>query len=84
MAHALYAKEVALTTSYAAIESARTEVRCTISAPPTNGANAYVEDADGGDVRLVPGEWHTFDRIDLSLVKVKGTVGDVLTVVGEG
>ena len=84
MAHALYAKEVTLTTSYAAIESARTEVHCTISAPSTNAANAYVEGVGGADVRLVPGEWHEFARIDLSLVKVKGTVGDVLTVVGEG
>lgn len=81
----LFAKKYTLTDSYVPLESSRTVISGTLSAPSTNAGTAYVESLqDGGDVPLEPGERYTFSRGDLSGVKAKGTVGDVLVVIGGG
>lgn len=54
----------------------------TISCPPTNTNDVIFLGDDGSEVPWLPGEWHSFQRIDLAEVQVKGTPGDVVTVVG--
>ncbi|NLX60075.1 MAG: hypothetical protein GXY74_13435 [Phycisphaerae bacterium] len=54
----------------------------TISTPPGNQATVHFKGDDGSDVPWVPGEWHTFRSVDLSTFQVKGTTGDIVTVVG--
>jgi len=37
---------------------------------------------DGSDVPWVPGQWHEFMNVDLKDFQIKGTPGDVVTIVG--
>ena len=55
-----------------------------INASPTNAGPVYFRGTDGKDVpwASIKGEWHFFSRVDLSEIFVKGTPGDVVTVVG--
>ena len=53
-----------------------------ITCPTTNSGTVYFRGDDGEDVPWEPGEWHTFEQIDLATMQIKGTVGDVVTVVG--
>jgi hypothetical protein len=54
----------------------------TISCPPGNAEAVIFLGDDGSEVPWVPGEWHTLRSIDLSEIRVKGQVGDTVTVVG--
>jgi len=54
----------------------------TISAQPTNSGPVYFKGDDGLDMPWLPGEWHTFQSVNLAEIEVKGTPGDVVTVVG--
>ncbi len=53
-----------------------------VSCPPSNTAPVYVR-ADGGEeVPWIPGEYHNLRRIRLSEISVRGTPGDVVSIVG--
>jgi hypothetical protein len=56
----------------------------TISTPPDNGGAVLFRTTDepAHEVPWVAGEWHTFHRVDLAGIEVKGSVGDVISVVG--
>lgn len=54
----------------------------TLSCPPTNAGNVIFLGDDGSEVPWLPGEWHRFERIDLSEIQVKGAAGDVVSIVG--
>jgi hypothetical protein len=75
-------RKVTVTASYQPLASGSLVASVSISTPPTNAGNVLFKGDDGADVPWVPGEWHEFRSIDLSAVLVKGTVGDVVTVVG--
>ena len=53
-----------------------------ISTPPTNSGVVYFLGDDGSDVPWLPGEFHRFQRINLAEIKVRGTDGDIVTVIG--
>jgi hypothetical protein len=53
-----------------------------ISALPSNTGPAFFLGEDGGDIPWIPGEYHGFKRVNLAEMLVKGTPGDVLTVIG--
>ena len=55
-----------------------------INVSPSNAGPVFFRGTDGKDVpwSSVNGQWHRFARIDLSEIFVKGTPGDVVTVVG--
>ena len=78
----LIARKVDLTTSYQPLASERTVVTVTLSVPPTNAETAYLSGDTGQDIPLVAGEWHTLHHVDLSEILVKGTSGDVVTLIG--
>jgi hypothetical protein len=75
-------RKVVVTDSYAPLAAGSLVASVTISTPPTNAANVLFKCADGADVPWVPGEWHSFRSIDLAGIEVKGTPGDVVTIVG--
>ncbi len=75
-------RELAVTAAYQPLASVRTVGSFDITCPATNvGAVNFLGD-DGSDVPWRPGECHLFVSVDLSQVKVKGTDGDLVTVVG--
>lgn len=80
--HNVIQRRIAVTAAYQPLVSQPLVGSVTISAPPTNVAAAYFKGDDGSDVPWVPGEWHEFRSVDLATIQVKGTVGDIITVVG--
>ncbi len=75
-------RKVSVTGTYAALAATDTVVSVTVSTPPTNVANVLFKAADGADVPWVPGEWHDFRSINLAALEIKGSVGDVVTIIG--
>ena len=75
-------RRIDVTGAYEPLVAQPTVVSCTISCPPTNADAVYFKGDDGSDVPWIPGEWHELHRVDLSEVEVKGTPGDVVTIVG--
>lgn len=54
-----------------------------ISAPPGNTGNIVFLGDDGvSEVAWIPGEYHTFSRVDLSQMQAKGNPGDKLRITG--
>ena len=75
-------RKITVTADYQALVSTSLVASVTISTPPTNSANVLFKGDDGSDVPFVPGEWHEFRSIDLAGIQVKGSPGDVVSVVG--
>ena len=53
-----------------------------VLAVPTNTAAVEFAGDRGDAVPWFPGEWHSFSRINLALLRVRGQPGDHVTVVG--
>ena len=76
-------RRIAATGSYTALSATPLIGTFDISCEPGNAAAINFLGDDGvSDVPWQPGEWHHFEHIDLSTIKIKGTVGDYVTVVG--
>ena len=75
-------RKVDVTENYTPLVSEKTVCTVTISAPPTNVGNVFFKADDGSDVFFLPGEWHCLVRVNLADIQIKGTVGDVVTLVG--
>ena len=75
-------RKITVSGAYLPLSTTRLIASVTISCPPGNTGTVYFIGDDGLDVPWVPGEWHDFKSIDLAAIQVKGTSGDVVTVVG--
>lgn len=75
-------RKIAVTPVYTPLVVSKLIGSVTISTPPTNSGQVQFRGDDGLDVPWVPGEWHEFVAVNLADIKVKGTPGDVVTVVG--
>jgi hypothetical protein len=75
-------RTLVLTGEYQPLAAQRVVGSFTISAPPSNADDAIFLGDEGANVPWVPGEWHEFNRVNLAEIKVKGTPGDIVTVVG--
>jgi len=53
-----------------------------ISALPSNSDPVFFLGDDGSDVPWISGEYHTLQRVNLADIKVKGTPGDAVSLVG--
>jgi len=81
--HNVLMRKVVLTAVYQPLSAKSREVASVeVSTPPTNTGVVYFRGDDGTDVPWVPGEYHAFLRINLADLQVKGTPGDVVTLVG--
>ncbi|HOQ06140.1 MAG TPA: hypothetical protein PKY88_13115, partial [Anaerohalosphaeraceae bacterium] len=72
----LIARVISVTPQYQPLASKRLVATITLSAPPANSQPVYLKGDSGQDVPLVPGEWHTFQRVNLAEIRIKGTAGD--------
>lgn len=75
-------RKVALTGQYQRVSPHPVTASVTISCPPTNQGDVFFKGDDGGDVPWTAGEYHRFNGVDLSSLQVKGTPGDIVTIVG--
>jgi len=75
-------RKIVLTSNYQALSAVSLVASVSISTPPTNAAVAYFKGDDGSDVPWQPAEWHEFRSVDLAAIQVKGTPGDIVTLVG--
>jgi len=75
-------RKVVVTASYQPLASETTVVTVTVSTLPSNTGTVYFKGNDGSDVPWIPGEWHELRSVDLAQIQIKGTPGDVVTVVG--
>jgi hypothetical protein len=75
-------RKVVVTADWQPLASASLVASVVISCLPSNAGNVIFEGDGGQEVALIPGEWHQLRSVDLSTIRVKGTEGDVVTVVG--
>ena len=75
-------RKLVVSGSYRPLVAGSLVASVTISAPPTNAGDVTFLGDDGSEVPWVPGEWHDFRSVDLGSIRVKGTAGDIVTVVG--
>lgn len=75
-------RKVVVTASYQPLASETTVVTVTVSTLPSNAGTVLFKGDDGSDVPWIPGEWHELRSVDLAEIEIKGTPGDVVTVVG--
>ena len=75
-------RKITVGITYQPLATVQTVATVTISASPANAGNVLFLGDTGQEVPWVPGEWHTLHHVDLASIQVKGTAGDVLTVVG--
>ena len=80
--HNVFMRKIDVTENYAPLASEKTVLTVTISAPPTNTGNVLFKADDDSDVPWTPGQWQDFCSIDLAELQVKGTPGDVITIIG--
>jgi hypothetical protein len=85
----IIARKMVLTSAFVAVEAESCFGSVTVTASPDNQDVVLIDSDDqaGSDVPLQPGEFHRFDDIDLSTLKIKlGTAGsenDYVTVMGQ-
>ena len=75
-------RKFTVSATYQALATSRLVASVTISCPPSNVGNVNFKGDDGTDVPWIPGEWHDFVSVNLAEIQVKGTAGDVVTIVG--
>ena len=75
-------RKIVVTAEYQPLSEVRMIASSTISTPPTNAGNVLFRADDDSEVEWIPGEWHEFRSVNLAEIKVKGTPGDVVTIVG--
>ena len=75
-------RKIVVTASYQALVADSLVATVTLSCPPTNAANVLFKGDDGTDVPWLPGQWHELRSVDLAAIQIKGTAGDVVTIVG--
>lgn len=75
-------RKIVVTAQYQPLAANAAVVTIDVSAPPTNAGTVFFQGDDGSDVPWVPGEYHELKRVNIAQIKVKGTPGDVVTLVG--
>ena len=76
-------RTIPLTVDFQALSSQAVEIASVdVTAPPANQHTVIFAGDDGSEVAWIPGEYHTFLRVNLGAIRVRGTPGDVLTLVG--
>ena len=73
---------VDLTATYRPLSEQSVMASVDINAPPTNVGPVFFRGQDGKDVPWHPSQWHHLTNVDLAEIYVKGTPGDMVTVVG--
>ena len=80
--HNLIQRRVAVTPDWQSLTTESLVATVDVSCPPMNAGVVFFQGDDGSDVPWTQGEWHEFVAVNLADIQVKGTPGDVVTVVG--
>lgn len=75
-------RKIVVTDEYQPLADKATVASVEISTPPANAGSVLFRGDDGSEVPWVPSEWHEFKSVNLAEIKVKGTPGDLVTVIG--
>ena len=75
-------RRIVLDGSWQALAAAPLIATVDISCLPSNTGPVSFQGDDGSEVPWIPGEWHQFVSVDLAAIRVRGTIGDALTVIG--
>lgn len=75
-------RKIVVTAQYQPLAAQELVVTVEVSTPPTNVGPVFFKGDDGSDVPWVPGEYHELKRVNLAGLQVKGTAGDLVTLVG--
>ena len=75
-------RKIEVTADYQPLSARKLVASATFSCPPTNAGAVHFRGDDGSDVPWMAGEWHDFWNVDLGGIVVKGTPGDVVTIIG--
>jgi hypothetical protein len=78
----LVQRRIPLTEDWQPLSAVPLVATADISCPPMNAGLVYFQGDDGSEVPWIPGEWHQFFSVDLSAIRVRGSVGDAVTVIG--
>jgi len=81
MANNVFMKQIAVTATPQPLGD-RSVFTVDVSCPPTNSAPVYFRANGGDEVPWIASEWHRLERIRLSEITVRGTPGDVVSIVG--
>ncbi|OQB78593.1 MAG: hypothetical protein BWX88_05153 [Planctomycetes bacterium ADurb.Bin126] len=80
--HNPFMRKIVLSNTYQPLATAKLVLSVEISCMPANAGNALFKCGNDVDVPWCAGEWHFFEGVDLSEIQVKGTPGDVVTIIG--
>lgn len=80
--HNVVQRRIALTAEWQPIAVGSLIASVDVSCLPTNSGPVFFQGDDGEAVPWIPGEWHQFWSIDLAALRVRGTPGDAITVIG--
>lgn len=75
-------RKIVLTDQYQRLSAQSVIASVTITCPPSNQGDVLFKGDDDSDVPWSPSEFHSLRGVDLSSIQVKGTPGDIVTVVG--
>jgi len=75
-------RTIDVTTGFAPLVANELIASVTLSCPPTNTGNVIFQGDDGSEVPWLPGQWHCFYSVNLAAIRIKGTTGDEVHVVG--
>ena len=75
-------RKVVVTAAYQPLVAQQLIATVEISALPSNVGPVFFQGDDGLDVPWIPGEYHTLNQINLAELKIKGTPGDAVSIVG--
>jgi hypothetical protein len=75
-------RKINVTGDFQALSDVRLIGSFEISALPSNIGAVIFRGENGEGVPWNPGEYHSFFRVDLAKIFVKGAIGDSVTVIG--
>jgi hypothetical protein len=77
-------RKIVLTASWQPLSATSLVGSVTVSTPPTNAATVLFRAAGepAHELPWVPGQWIDLRKVDLASIEVRGTPGDLVTVMG--
>ncbi len=80
--HNLIQRRIAVTPDWQPLTAESLVASVDLSCPPMNAGVVFFHGDDGSEVPWIPGEWHQFAHVDLGAIRIRGTPGDAVTVIG--
>jgi hypothetical protein len=76
------ALKVDLDSNYVALSAASVVATFTLVFPSSSSQDATIQGTDGKELAIAPGSQFSFERVDLSQIKVKSKPGECVYVIG--